>query len=73
MMGGMNGIEAAMKILDALPVCKVLFISGMVDCHELLETARVKGFAFEVIAKPFDPNKLLVRISQVLSMPNFRE
>lgn len=33
-MGALNGIDATMKILGALPECKVLFISG-----DLLSTA----------------------------------
>jgi CheY-like chemotaxis protein len=69
MMGGINGIEAAIQILGALPVCRVLFISGLADYRELLENARARGFHFEVLEKPLDPPKLLARISQVLSLP----
>ena len=66
-MGAMNGIEAAIEILDVLPRCKVLFISGNLAYRELLGAARAKGFNFEVLAKPVPPPELLARISQVLS------
>lgn len=67
MMGAMNGVEAAVEISDALPQCKVLFISGNVGYGNLLENARAKGFNFEVLQKPVLPRELLARISQILS------
>jgi CheY-like chemotaxis protein len=66
-MGAMNGVEAAIEILDALPQCKVLFISGNAGYGDLLGKARAKGFDFEVLAKPVPPLELLARISQILS------
>ena len=67
MMGAMNGIEAAMVILDSLPRCKVLFVSGIATHRDLLVNARAKGFNFEVLQKPVPPVELLARISEVLS------
>ena len=74
MMGAMNGIEAALVILAALPKCKVLFMSGNAACQDLLGrdllvSARTKGFDFEVLQKPVPVPELLARISQVLSNP----
>jgi CheY-like chemotaxis protein len=66
MMGGMNGIEAAIEILEALPQCKVLFISGNADYKDFLGNARAKGFDFEVLQKPVPVPELLTRISQIL-------
>ncbi|MGC2209717.1 MAG: response regulator [Candidatus Korobacteraceae bacterium] len=72
MMGAMNGIEAAMIILDALPKCKVLFMSGNAACRDLvgrdlLVNARAKGFDFEVLQKPVPPPEMLSRVSHLLS------
>jgi CheY-like chemotaxis protein len=67
MMGAMNGIEAAMEILGALPYCKVLLISGNAGYGDLLEKARGKGFDFELLLKPVTPSELLARIEKVLS------
>jgi CheY-like chemotaxis protein len=69
MMGGMNGIEAAIQILDMLPICRVLLISGMIDYQALLENAQMRGFHFEVLAKPLDPVRLLEHIALVVSPP----
>jgi CheY-like chemotaxis protein len=67
MMGTMNGVEAVIEILRALPNCKVLFISGNADYRDLLGKARAEGFNFEVLEKPIPPPELLRRISQILS------
>ena len=67
MMGTMNGVEAAIEILHALPKCKVLFISGNAGYRDLLGKARAKGFKFEVLEKPIRPPELLGKVSQILS------
>ena len=65
-MGGMNGVEAALEILRILPECKVLFISGGAYIDPL-EDARSKGFNFELLCKPVPAPELLGKISQMLS------
>ncbi len=70
-MGGINGIEAAIDILSTLPQCKVLFISGNAMYTDTLgsdslEKAYAKGFHFEIIQKPVRARELLDRISQIL-------
>jgi CheY-like chemotaxis protein len=65
-MGAIDGIHAAMEILDYLPGCKVLLISGHANLHGLLGKARVKGFNFENLAKPVTPSELLAKMSQIL-------
>jgi CheY-like chemotaxis protein len=64
-MGGMNGVEAVLEILPALPHCKVLFISGA-GYMGPLEKARLKGLNFELLQKPFSSRELLDRISRIL-------
>ena len=66
-MGAMNGVEAAIEILRALPYSKVLFISGNAGYGDLLEKARAKGFDFEVLAKPVPVPELLAKIAENLS------
>jgi CheY-like chemotaxis protein len=67
MMGTINGVEAAIEILRALPKCKVLFISGDAGYRDLLKEARAAGFNFEVLEKSIPPPELLEKISQILS------
>jgi CheY-like chemotaxis protein len=67
MMGAMNGIEAAIEILNVLPQCKVLFISGNAGYGDLLEDARAKGINFEILLKPVPPPELLAKIAQMFS------
>jgi CheY-like chemotaxis protein len=64
-MGGMNGIDAALVILGVLPQCKVLFISGA-GYLEPLENARSRGFNFELLRKPVTAIELLESIARVL-------
>jgi CheY-like chemotaxis protein len=66
-LGGKDGVAAAIEILDFLPQCKVLFISGHAACQDILEQARAQGFDFEILNKPVPPPELLKKISQVLS------
>lgn len=67
MMGAMNGVEATIEILRALPKCKVLFISGHAGYRDLLREARMAGFNFEILEKPIPAPELLGKISQILS------
>ncbi len=64
-MGALNGIDAAIEILRALPYCKVLFISGNVGYGDLLEDAHTKGFDFTILLKPVPPSELLARLAQI--------
>ncbi len=66
LMGAMNGIDAAIEVLRALPCCKVLLVSGNAGYGDLLEKARAKGFDFELLLKPVPPAELLLKISRKL-------
>jgi CheY-like chemotaxis protein len=66
MMGGMNGVEAALEILRTLPNCKVLFMSGRA-CTDVLQDARSRGFNFQLLCKPIPAPILLEKISAILS------
>jgi CheY-like chemotaxis protein len=62
-MPDMNGIEAAIKIRQVLPGCKILLFSGQAATADLLEKARSQGHEFEILAKPVYPQDLLARLS----------
>lgn len=62
-MPGISGIQTALTILAAVPNCTVLLISGNEASATLLEAARLQNHQFEILAKPFHPSDLLIRLS----------
>ncbi|HWS18125.1 MAG TPA: response regulator [Candidatus Elarobacter sp.] len=61
-MPDMNGIEAAIRIRQVLPGCKILLFSGQAATADLLEKARAQGHEFEILAKPVHPQDLLAKL-----------
>ena len=61
-MRGISGIEAAIQISGLLPACKILLFSGQAETVDLLEQARIRGYDFEILAKPVHPQDLLARL-----------
>lgn len=61
-MQDMNGIEAAIRIRQMLPACKILLFSGQAATADLLEKARAQGHQFEILAKPVHPQDLLAKL-----------
>lgn len=61
-MPDMNGIEAAIRIRQILPACKILLFSGQASTADLLEKARAQGHEFEILAKPVHPQDLLAKL-----------
>jgi len=61
-MHDMNGIEAAIRIREMLPGCKILLFSGQAATADLLEKARAEGHQFEILAKPVHPQDLLAKL-----------
>ena len=61
-MPDMNGIEAAIRIRQILPGCKILLFSGQAATADLLEKARLQGHEFEILAKPVHPQDLLAKL-----------
>src|SRR5215467_1888216 len=61
-MPDMNGIEAAIRIRQLLPGCKILLFSGQAATADLLEKARAQGHEFEILAKPVHPQDLLAKL-----------
>ena len=54
-----DGIQIAIRIRQEIPYCRVVLLSGEISSAELLEQAKAKGYHFEVLAKPTDPQYLL--------------
>ncbi len=55
----MDGIQIAIRIRREIPTCRIVLLSGEISSAELLDDAKKKGFHFEVLAKPTDPQHLL--------------
>jgi CheY-like chemotaxis protein len=66
-MGQMNGLEAAMLILQALPDCKILLFSGQPATADLLQQASNNGRVFEVMGKPVHPTVILEQINALVA------
>ena len=62
-MPGMNGIETCMNIQAKFPNCHILLFSGQAATNELVRDAREKGFAWELLAKPIEPEELLAKLA----------
>jgi CheY-like chemotaxis protein len=63
-MDDMNGIDAAIRIRELLPRCKILLFSGQAATADLLEKARKEGHEFEILAKPVHPQDLLAKLKR---------
>jgi CheY-like chemotaxis protein len=61
-MPDMDGIEAAIHIRAFLPNCKILLFSGQAATADLLESARARGYEFDILAKPVHPQDLLAKL-----------
>lgn len=64
-MPAMNGIEAAICILEFLPDCKILHISGQSATADLLKNAHERGYDFAILAKPVNPQDLLAKVREL--------
>jgi CheY-like chemotaxis protein len=62
-MEGMTGIEAAIRISQIVPSCRIILFSGQAATADLLEQAEAQGHHFEILAKPIHPRVLLQCLS----------
>ncbi len=62
-MPGMSGVEMAVQIEERHPTCKFLLISGNAETFDVLVAARLNGYDFPVLAKPFHPDDLLTTLN----------
>jgi len=68
-MPSFSGIELAIKIRALSPQCKVLLFSGQAATADMLESARLNGYDFELLLKPVHPGDLLARIRNLTESP----
>jgi CheY-like chemotaxis protein len=64
---GIDGVEAAARILRSYPQCKLLFLSGHADPVEVTHRARALGMECDMLAKPLLPADLIDRINSILN------
>jgi len=64
-MPGINGIEVCAAIEKMHPECHMLLFAGQAFNHELVERMRVEGHAWELLAKPLPPDKLLAKLASL--------
>ena len=62
-MGGITGIEAAVRILEFIPACLVILISGQANTTDHLAGACRQGRQLEILPKPVHPRILLERLA----------
>jgi DNA-binding response OmpR family regulator len=67
MLPGMNGVELAITLQEALPDCKIVLFSGQAGTAHLLDDAKLRGHAFPILAKPVHPRELLDQLKMRLS------
>lgn len=58
-MGGITGIEAAIRVASLLPHCRIILFSGQASTADLLEQTEARGHRFEILTKPVHPQVLL--------------
>lgn len=68
-MPGMDGIELCSAIENKYPKCQLLLFSGQASTSELIEKARAEGHAWELLAKPIDPEELLAKVASLRKRP----
>ena len=65
-MQGMTGLEAAIRISEIAPECRIILFSGQAATADLLEKAEASGHHFELLTKPVHPRALLERLGQAV-------
>lgn len=64
-MPGASGIELAIAIVDLVPPCKILLVSGHASAVDLTE-AQDAGYDFPLFTKPMHPAQLLEQVFKCL-------
>ncbi|MGA8090342.1 MAG: response regulator [Terracidiphilus sp.] len=64
-MEGITGIDAAIRITEIVPQCRIILFSGQAATADLLESAEANGHRFELLTKPVHPRVLLDRLKEI--------
>jgi DNA-binding response OmpR family regulator len=67
MLPELNGLDAAQLILDQLPDCWAILMSGHPETAELIRSAKHHSVPLEVLPKPIDPQTILTALAIGLS------
>jgi CheY-like chemotaxis protein len=62
LMPRINGVQAAIAILESCPAARVLLFSGQAATADILQKARAAGHEFELLPKPIHPQQLLNKL-----------
>jgi DNA-binding NtrC family response regulator len=71
-MGEVSGMDAALAIMQMLPRCRVLFITAQTTLPDA-EAFQIRGWEFEVLQKPFQPEDLLRQLDRIDEIPRTEE
>jgi DNA-binding response OmpR family regulator len=66
-MVGMNGVELAILVRNAIPQCKILLFAGQ-SADEMLAEAEAMGYEFQRVTRPVHPTKMLERAAAWLQV-----
>ena len=64
-MRGMTGLEAAIRIAEMVPRCRIILFSGQASTADLLQEAEAAGHHFELLTKPVHPRTLIQRLNEL--------
>lgn len=64
-MRGMTGLQAAIRIAEIAPQCRIILFSGQAATTDLLEQAEAAGYHFELLNKPVHPKTLIQRLHEL--------
>ncbi|UWZ86412.1 response regulator [Occallatibacter riparius] len=64
-LGDITGIEVALAILETMPGCQIVLITGLLATHRILDQAKTDGLRFELLIKPVQPPHLLEILKQM--------
>ena len=64
LMPHVDGVEAAITIQKFLPEARIVLFSGQAATVEILARARVRGYHFELLAKPLHPTQLIKHLRE---------
>lgn len=62
---GMTGLDAAIRIAQIVPTCRIILFSGQAATADLLQEAEAAGHHFELLSKPVHPKALIQRLAEL--------
>ena len=65
MMPSLNGVETVITISKLCQRTRIVLFSGQAGTADLLESARSRGYSFELLPKPIHPDRLLKKLANL--------